>query len=135
MNGTPTSPTAACRSTTCTQRQTAGTWLDRLGLAGADRDDPQRLRAALSAAFAGRTRDEWAETFAGSDACVAPVLSFNEAPHHPHLAARGTFETRGGVRQPAAAPRFSATPAAPGTPPPRPGEHDRSVLADWGVDC
>ena len=115
--------------------QFLGELLDRLGLAGDLGADPARLRAALTAAFAGRTRDEWAQEFAGTDACVAPVLSWTEAPHHPHLAARGTFETRDGVRQPAAAPRFSATPPAPGTPPPRPGEHDGSVLADWGVDC
>ncbi len=108
--------------------------LDRLGLPAADRTaDPERLRAALSAAFAGRTRQQWTEIFAGSDACVAPVLSWREAPGHPQLAARGTFETRDGVRQPAAAPRFSATPAVAGRPPPRPGEHDADVLADWGV--
>ncbi len=99
-----------------------------------DRAQWPRLRARIAAAFATRTRAEWTEVFAGTDACVAPVLSLSEAPTHPHLAARGTFEQRGDVVQPAAAPRFSGTPAVPGGPPALPGEHLREVLADWGID-
>jgi alpha-methylacyl-CoA racemase len=64
------------------------------------------LRAAFAAAFARRTRAEWIEVFDGTDACVAPVLSFDEATRHPQLAQRGTFERRDGLVQPAAAPRF-----------------------------
>jgi alpha-methylacyl-CoA racemase len=79
--------------------------LARLGLSGPDQGDPG-LKAALTRVFRSRTRDEWAAVFADSDACVAPVLSLTEAPDHPHLAARGTFETRDGVREPAPAPRF-----------------------------
>jgi alpha-methylacyl-CoA racemase len=107
--------------------------LTRLGLAGLRPDDPA-LRARLAATFATRTRDEWAAFFADSDACVAPVLSLTEAPDHPHLAARQTFRTSHGVRQPAPAPRFSATPAGLGAPPPAPGEHTDEVYADWGID-
>lgn len=69
-----------------------------------------RQRAQLSAAFAERTRDEWAEVFTDSDACVAPVLTPREAPAHAHLRARGTF-TGGAAPAPRVAPRFSATPA------------------------
>jgi alpha-methylacyl-CoA racemase len=64
------------------------------------------LRERFATAFARRTRAQWLEVFSGSDACVAPVLSFAEAAGHPHLAARGTFTTRAGVVQPAPAPRF-----------------------------
>ena len=74
-----------------------------------DRAQWPRLRARIAAAFATRTRAQWAEVFEGTDACVAPVLSLTEAPAHPHLAARGTFEQRGDVVQPAAAPRFSGS--------------------------
>ena len=49
--------------------------------------------------------------FAGSDGCVAPVLSPAEAPGHPHNAARGTFADVGGVVQPAPAPRFGRSAA------------------------
>lgn len=91
------------------------------------------LRARFAETFAGRTRDEWTKVFDGTDACVAPVLSLAEARHHPHLAARGTFEDRFGVPQPAVAPRLSHTPGAIGGPPPEPGTHTEAVLAEWGL--
>ncbi|HEX6527251.1 MAG TPA: CaiB/BaiF CoA-transferase family protein [Streptosporangiaceae bacterium] len=101
-----------------------------------NRGDPHTwpaLRKRIAAAFATRTRAEWTKIFTGTDACVAPVLSLTEAAGHPHLAARGTFVEVDGVRQPAAAPRFSRTPSAVQSPPTRPGAHTREALADWGV--
>lgn len=95
------------------------------------------MRERIAAVFASRPRDEWAKVFSGTDACVAPVLSVAEAPHDPHLVARGTYEERHGVVQPAPAPRFAGgaeVAAAPHLPPPFPGEHTRSALAAWGVD-
>jgi alpha-methylacyl-CoA racemase len=98
-----------------------------------------RLHAAIAARLATRTRDEWLAVFAGSDACVAPVLSLREAaghdgPGHPHLAARSTFIEAHGVRQAAPAPRFYATPTGPPRlPPPYPGEHTREVLAQLRI--
>src|SRR5260370_31831915 len=63
-----------------------------LGLTGVpDRTDPQNwpeLRARLSARFKGRPRGEWPATFAGSEACVEPVLSLSEAAVDAHLVAR-----------------------------------------------
>ncbi|MCF1597796.1 CaiB/BaiF CoA transferase family protein [Streptomyces muensis] len=91
------------------------------------------LREAVAARFKSRTRDEWTAVFEGTDACVAPVLSLREAPHHPHLAARGTFTDHGGITQPAPAPRFSATPTAVRTGPAQPGADTADVARDWGV--
>ena len=68
--------------------------------------------AVLTATFATKPRDEWAEIFAARDACVAPVLTLAEAPGHPHNVARGTFTEVGGAVQATPAPRFSATPGA-----------------------
>ncbi|MFD5492997.1 CaiB/BaiF CoA transferase family protein [Streptomyces sp. NPDC127091] len=114
--------------------------LDGLGL-DPDRLPPQddrtgwpELRAAFTRAFATRTRDEWTEVFAGTDACVTPVLTFAEATEHPHFVARGTLPTLGGVPQAAQAPRFSRTPPGSPTAPPRPGADTESVLADWSVE-
>jgi alpha-methylacyl-CoA racemase len=89
-------------------------------------------KALLTAAFAMKTRDEWAAIFAGSDACVSPILSMSEAPNHPHNAARGTFVEHDGALQPAPAPRFSLTPGALAAPPPLRGEHSHEVLAEFG---
>jgi alpha-methylacyl-CoA racemase len=113
--------------------------LDGLGLADADlpgQHDRARwpeLRERFAAAFASRSRDEWAETFAGTDACVSPVLSLAEAPVHAHAIARNAFVDIGGVRQPAPAPRFGRTAAAAPAPPPRPGADTDSVLARLGL--
>jgi alpha-methylacyl-CoA racemase len=97
-----------------------------------DRARWPELREALARVIGTRTRDHWAAVFAGSDACVAPVLSLEEATRHPHIVARGTFVSTAGVVQPAPAPRFSATPAEMTRPPALPGEHSRDALRDWG---
>ncbi|MFW3168631.1 CaiB/BaiF CoA transferase family protein [Geodermatophilus sp. CPCC 206100] len=113
-------------------------FLDGLGVAEGfpgGQDDVARWpeqRARIAAAIATRTRDEWAEVFAGTDACVTPVLGLTEAPHHPHLAARGTFAAGDGHPQPGPAPRFSRTPAAVRGAPRAPGQDTRAVLREWG---
>jgi alpha-methylacyl-CoA racemase len=68
--------------------------------------------------FAAKTRDEWSEIFAGTDACVTPVLTWTEAAVNEHLRARSTVVDNNGVEQAAPAPRFSRTPGGPvGAPP------------------
>jgi alpha-methylacyl-CoA racemase len=68
--------------------------------------------------FASKTRDEWTEIFAGTDACVTPVLTWREAAQNQHLRARSTLVTANGVDQAAPAPRFSRTRSGPvGAPP------------------
>lgn len=90
--------------------------------------------AELAAIFASRTRAGWEEVFAGSDACVTPVLSLREAPTHDHAAARQAFMQVRDVVQPAPAPRFSRTPHARPAPPPQPGADTATVLAGLGYD-
>ena len=113
-------------------------FVERLGLAGQplpqqhDRARWPELRAAFAERIATRTRAEWEATFAGSDACVAPVLSLSEVRGHPHKAARATFLTRDGVLQPAPAPRFSRTAAELGSAPSPRGADGEAVLRDWG---
>ncbi|WP_187972520.1 CaiB/BaiF CoA transferase family protein [Aquibium microcysteis] len=75
------------------------------------------MRSAIAERLAARTRDEWWEIFAETDACVAPVLSMKEAPEHPHNVARGTFRHESRLVRGAPAPRFSRTPSAPAGPP------------------
>jgi alpha-methylacyl-CoA racemase len=79
-----------------------------------DRRDPQlwpELRSLLADCFVRRTREEWADVFAGRPACVTPVLAMSEVAAHPHIRARGTIVDDAGVTRPAPAPRFSRTPA------------------------
>ena len=91
------------------------------------------MRARFAEVFAGGTVAHWSGVFNGTDACVAPILPLSRAPGDPHLAARATYENRDGVVQPAAAPRFSATPTAPGRIPPAPGQHSAGVVSDWSL--
>jgi alpha-methylacyl-CoA racemase len=87
------------------------------------------LRERFASVFLERTRDQWAEVFAGTDGCVAPVLSMAEAPSHPYNTARGVFTDVGGLVQPAPAPRFSRSAAGQPEAPPRPGADTDAVLA------
>ncbi len=89
-------------------------------------------REAIAAAFATRTRDEWAEHFAGTDACVAPVLGLTEAPSHPHLRARGVFVDGPTGPVPRVAPRFSDTPTAAPGPERVPGADTSAYLRAHG---
>ncbi len=91
----------------------------------------ERLRAALRT----RTRDEWCTLFEGSDACVTPVLSLDEAPAHPHNQARQTFVEHAGLVQPAPAPRFSRTPATIQSAPGSPVDASSDWLTEWGFSA
>ncbi len=114
---------------------------ERLGVANdpefssqMDRSAWPALKHRVASIFASKTQREWVEIFEGSDACFSPVLSMEEAAAHPHNVSRGTFLEVAGVRQPAPAPRFLATPASLPTMP-RPDPVDgRSLVAELGYD-
>jgi alpha-methylacyl-CoA racemase len=83
-----------------------------------DRDSFPQMRKIFTEKFASKTRDEWAEIFAGTDACVTPVLTWSEAAEGEHLRERATIVHRNGFDQASPAPRFSRTPATEFGPPP-----------------
>ncbi|WP_375690129.1 CaiB/BaiF CoA transferase family protein [Pseudooceanicola sp. LIPI14-2-Ac024] len=91
-------------------------------------------REDYAAIFKQKTRDEWTAIFDGTDACATPVLTWSEAPDHPHLAARQTFVAPGGVTQAAPAPRFSRTAPGPLRPPAAPGGDTEVALRGAGYD-
>ena len=98
-----------------------------------DRTQWPAMKERFAAIFRSRSRDEWTERFAGTDACGAPVLSPWEAHLHPHNVARETFVDVAGVVQPGPAPRFSRTPSSVQRPPPVAGQDTDAALGDWGV--
>ena len=91
------------------------------------------LKERFAEVFRTRTRDEWAAILEPAEACATPVLSLDEAPRHPHNAARGSFVEIGGKLQPAPAPRFSGTPASVPEPPAEPGADTERALSAWGL--
>jgi alpha-methylacyl-CoA racemase len=91
-----------------------------------------RAKEVFAARFKCKPREEWCRIFEGSDACVAPLLSPDEAMQHPHLAARNTFVEVDGVKQPAPAPRFSrSTLEVPRAPADASREQSAQALQDW----
>ncbi|MEV4051883.1 CaiB/BaiF CoA-transferase family protein [Amycolatopsis sp. NPDC049688] len=95
-----------------------------------DRTRWGELRTTIADAFATRTQQEWTEVFAGSDACVAPVLSLREAAGYPQLAERCTLVEVDGVLQAMPAPRFSRHSVTVPAGAPKPGQHTEEVLAE-----
>ncbi|MBC3192988.1 CoA transferase [Pseudonocardia sp. C8] len=91
-----------------------------------------RIAARLEAIFLTRSRADWETHFAGSQACVTPVLSMREAAVHPHNVCRRTFHVAGDSIHPMPAPRFRSSPVdEPGDTRPV-GSATRDVLADCG---
>jgi alpha-methylacyl-CoA racemase len=115
--------------------------IDALGLAGDDLPDQNdesawpAMKERFAAIFRSRTRAEWERRLSDLDVCFAPVLGFEEAVRHPHLAARHTYVDVDGVVQPAPAPRFDRTPATLDRPPAPAGHHTDEVLAECGYDA
>jgi alpha-methylacyl-CoA racemase len=93
------------------------------------------VKKLLAETFLTKTRDQWAELFADSDACVSPVLSPWEAHHHPHNKSRSAFVDVGGMVQPAPAPRFSRTPAIVPRAMDAGGRDIGKTLRDWGLSA
>jgi alpha-methylacyl-CoA racemase len=100
------------------------------------REHWKAAKALLAARFKMRSRDEWANLLQHTDACASPVLTFAEAPQHPHLRARGTFVEVDGIVQAAPAPRFSRTVPPTPTPPlaTTPANTDRTLGAWFTAD-
>lgn len=89
-----------------------------------DRDGWPTLRSEFATLFASKDRDHWTAVFAGTNACVTPVLSMSEAVDDEHLRARGTLVEIDGVTQSAPAPRFSRTASS------KPSMYGHKVTAD-----
>ncbi|WP_370044854.1 MULTISPECIES: CaiB/BaiF CoA transferase family protein [Salipiger] len=100
-----------------------------------DRANWPELRSLFAARFRKRSRAEWELVFAGSDACVSPVLSLAEASRHPQSTARAAFTRLDGAEHPRPAPRFSQTPATVRLAPAHAGADTQVALSDWGIDA
>ncbi len=93
------------------------------------------MKLRLAAIFAQRTMAEWTQIFDGTDACVSPVLSPEEAATHPHALARQSFTHTVGKLHPGPAPRFSRSGFTNLAPPPVTGQHSEQVLGEFGFSA
>ncbi|XP_045042304.2 alpha-methylacyl-CoA racemase isoform X2 [Desmodus rotundus] len=96
--------------------------------------DWPEMKKKFADIFAKKTKAEWCQIFDGTDACVTPVLTFDEVSHHDHNKERGSFITDAeqGV-SPRPAPLLSNTPAIPSFGrDPFVGEHTEEILKEFG---
>jgi len=98
-----------------------------------DKDRHAAQITLLETTFKARTRDAWAAHFDGTDACVAPVLTYEEAPGHPQIKARGGLEQHGPYRQPRTAPAFTQSAPYTATEVAKAGAHTDVILTDLGL--
>ncbi len=100
---------------------------DLIDLPEALRDDhatAEATRGAVAAKVAARTHAEWALALAGTEFCVTPVATLEEALADPHYVARGLFahkvSTPSGAELPACvvpiAPQFRSEPGTVAAP-------------------
>jgi crotonobetainyl-CoA:carnitine CoA-transferase CaiB-like acyl-CoA transferase len=108
------------------------TTLDLAGLeedAFADGAQGAEVRAILAEKFSSKTRAQWAEVFAQTDACIQPVLTVNEALADPQTAARGMLiEGAGPIAQIGSPIKLSNNHAVQPLPAPKLGEHNGELL-------
>lgn len=100
-----------------------------------DRSRWAQQHRLLETAFASKTRDEWEAVFAGSDACVTPVLDYAEAAVHPANTARQTHIATPGWTHPQIAPRLASQTLADGFVRPDKGSSYAAILDDAGYSA
>ncbi|MCF6321549.1 MAG: CoA transferase [Rhizobiaceae bacterium] len=93
-----------------------------------------QMSAYIAGYLKSKSRDEWAGIFEGSDACVSPVLNFEEAARYQHNVARGNFVEINHVTQSAPAPRFSRSNGGVSSGPVVSGSDCDSILKEVGLE-
>ncbi|XP_025292248.1 alpha-methylacyl-CoA racemase [Canis lupus baileyi] len=98
--------------------------------------DWPEMKKRFADIFAKKTKAEWCQIFDGTDACVTPVLTFEEVIHHDHNKERGSFIINEEQSvSPRPAPLLSGTPAVPSCKRnPFVGEHTEEILREFGFN-
>lgn len=99
-------------------------------------NDPSCFKAqqeTLETVYKTKTRDEWAEIFDGTDACVTPVLNYQEAAAHKQNAERGTLIKQGLFTHPQPAPLFENSALEPTYDLAVKGADTRALLTQVGM--
>jgi crotonobetainyl-CoA:carnitine CoA-transferase CaiB-like acyl-CoA transferase len=96
--------------------------------------DGAALRAALSALFKTRSRDEWEQLLAGRDCCVSGIYTPQEALDNPQVKARGLVRMEDGKPVSDLPIRFSDAVGTAGDCPAL-GADTADVLAGLGFDA
>ena len=98
-----------------------------------DRSAWAKQHEMLEDVFATKSRDEWEAVFAGTDACVTPVLDYAEAASHPANADRHAVVQDGRWLHPQIAPRLATQPLATQFDIATKGGDYAAILAEAGI--
>lgn len=123
----------------CIEPQFFAIMIDKLNIDIADYGD-QNDRGAwphqtqlLEDIFAGNTRAHWSALFDNTDACITPVLNYQEALEYPQNAARESHILDRSISHPNRAPRFASTDQqAPRLACPTVGQQTSEILENAG---
>ncbi|XP_053155371.1 alpha-methylacyl-CoA racemase isoform X2 [Hemicordylus capensis] len=96
--------------------------------------DWPEMKKMFADIFSTKTQAEWCKIFDNTDACVTPVLSFDEVASHPHNKERGSFLKNDHQEiSPRPSPLLFRTPATPSSKrDPFIGEHTEEILLEYG---
>ncbi|XP_062984239.1 alpha-methylacyl-CoA racemase [Elgaria multicarinata webbii] len=96
--------------------------------------DWPEMKKLFAEVFSKKSQKEWCEIFDDSDACVTPVLTFDDVASYPHNKERGSFLKNDQEEiSPRPSPLFSRTPATPSSKrDPFIGEHTKEILLEYG---
>ena len=126
----------------CIEPQFFAIMIDKLNIDSAQYGD-QNDRAVwahqtqlLVDIFAGQTRDHWSALFDDTDACITPVLNYQEALQHPQNSARQSHIIDRSISHPNRAPRFASTNQhAPRLECPAVGQQTSEILESAGFSA
>ncbi|NXN31930.1 AMACR racemase, partial [Nycticryphes semicollaris] len=96
--------------------------------------DWPKMKKKFASVFAQKTQAEWCSIFDDTDACVTPVLCFDDVASHQHNKQRSSFIKNDEEEiSPRPAPLLSRTPAVPSLQrDPFIGEHTEEILLEYG---
>ncbi|KAB2849914.1 MAG: CoA transferase [Hyphomicrobiaceae bacterium] len=102
-------------------------------------ENAEALDRIIGAFIAERTQAETVAFFEAAEVTIGPIYETSQIVEDPHIVARdiiADYPDADMVQLPmhAVVPRLGATPGSIRTPAPRLGEHNRSLLAEAGID-
>lgn len=94
-----------------------------------DHDNWPKFKETIAKTFSQKTLQEWINLFENSDACVEPILEYDEAEDWDSKFARPSFNED---HTPKPAPNLSRTPAIPNLHEPNQSEDTSEILMELG---
>ncbi|RKQ35712.1 CaiB/BaiF CoA transferase family protein [Oceanobacillus halophilus] len=107
---------------------------DLIPLLDASLNEQYRMKYEIQTIIMEKTLEEWTEAFSGVEACVTPVLTYNEVISNPQVIARDMIQTLFDQKKYIGVPiKLSETPGKIKTKAPELGEHTQQILQEKSI--